>query len=92
MVCVDRNIGCYCFCSSICRCIRVPFYGFLVSQNLCFTPRSVPPRSSLTWLSLDVLRNKSSRLEMTMYLLHVFVASGGFGCYRVGGARGAQIH
>jgi len=39
---------------------------------------------------MDVLRNKSSRLEMVMYLLSVVAAIGGCGCYRVGGARGAQ--
>jgi len=39
---------------------------------------------------LDVLRNMSSRLEMVMYLLSVVAANSGCGCYRVGGARGAQ--
>ncbi|KEH42712.1 transmembrane protein, putative [Medicago truncatula] len=38
----------------------------------------------------DVLRNRSSRLEMVTYLLSVVVVNGGCGCYRVGGARGAQ--
>jgi len=39
---------------------------------------------------MDVLHNRSSRLEMVMYLLSVVAANGGCGCYRVGGARGAQ--
>jgi len=38
---------------------------------------------------LDVLHNSFLRLEMAMYLLYVVVASGEFGCYVVGGARGA---
>jgi len=50
----------------------------------------VTPKSSLVWLLLDVLRNMLSRLEMVMYLLSVVVASGGFGCYRVGSVRGVQ--
>ena len=37
-----------------------------------------------------VLRNRSFRLEMVMYLLPVVAANGGCGCYRVSGARGAQ--
>ncbi|AES71946.1 transmembrane protein, putative [Medicago truncatula] len=37
-----------------------------------------------------VFRNRSSRLEMVMYLLSVVAANGGCGYYRVGGARGAQ--
>jgi len=39
---------------------------------------------------MDVLRNRSSRLEMVMYLLSIVAAIGGCGCYCVGGARGAQ--
>lgn len=39
---------------------------------------------------MDVLRNRSSRLEMVMYLLSVVAANGGCGCYRIGGVRGAQ--
>jgi len=38
---------------------------------------------------MDMLRNRSSRLGMVMYLLYVVAASGGYGCYHVGGARGA---
>jgi len=39
---------------------------------------------------MDVLRDRSSRLEMVMYLLSVVAANGGCGCYRVGDAHGAQ--
>ena len=45
---------------------------------------------SILYCYLDVLRNRSSRLEMVMYLLFVVAANGGCECYRVGGARGAQ--
>jgi len=90
MVCVDWNINCYTISLSIHRCMYWrPFTG-LVSQDLCFTHGSVPPRSSLAWLFSYVLRNRFSRLEMDMYLLSVVVASGGFECYCVGDARGAQ--
>jgi len=41
---------------------------------------------------IDMLRNKSYRLEMVMHLLSVVDANGGCRCYRVGGARGAQTH
>jgi hypothetical protein len=41
---------------------------------------------------MDVLRNRSSRLEMVMYLLSVVAVSGVYGCYRVGGACGPQTH
>lgn len=38
----------------------------------------------------DVLCNRSSRLEMVLYLFSVVAANGGCGCYHFGGARGAQ--
>jgi len=41
---------------------------------------------------MDVLHNRSSMLEMVMYLLSVVAAIGGCGFYRVGSARGAQTH
>jgi hypothetical protein len=41
---------------------------------------------------MDVLRNRSSRLEMVMHLLFVVDVNGGCKCYRVGGARSAQTH
>jgi len=49
-------------------------------------------RSALYYSSktMVVLRNMSSSLEMVMHLLSVVAANGGFGCYRVGGAHGAQ--
>lgn len=57
-----------------------PFTG-LISQNMRFTHGYAPPRSSLVWLLLSVLRNRFSRLEMAMYLLSVVATSGGFGYY-----------
>jgi len=39
---------------------------------------------------MDLLRNRYFGLEMVMYLLSVVAANGGCGCYRAGGACGAQ--
>jgi len=39
---------------------------------------------------MDVLRTRSFRLEMVMYLLSVVAANCGCGCSRVDGARSAQ--
>ena len=62
--------------------------GWCVLQQGYVARNGLDP--SMLYCYLDVLRNKFSRLEMVMYLLSVVAANSGCGCYRVGGARGAQ--
>jgi hypothetical protein len=48
------------------------------------------PHDCIASKIMDVLHNRSSRLEMVMHLLSVVVVNGRCGCYLVGGAHGAQ--
>nr|ABD32394.1 hypothetical protein MtrDRAFT_AC150244g21v2 [Medicago truncatula] len=69
------------FCSTLLGSMPCVCFGGLVPSALYCSSKII-----------DILRNRSSRLEMVMHLLSVVATNGGCGCYRVGGARGAQTH
>jgi len=83
LLALSRWLGSVQCCWGRCRVLIVPL--------VCFSGLA---RSALYCSSkiIDMLRNRSSRLEMVMHLLSVVAANGGCRSYRVGGARGAQTH
>jgi hypothetical protein len=59
-------------------------------NNLMWLEMALTPQCCIA--IIDVLCNRSSRLEMVKYMLSIFAANCGCRCYRVGGPRGAKTH